>query len=382
MSCHCNKCIQVCNPCVSTCQQQQCNPCDQFNPIIQPNIAIPIQGNILGPQISGYAPPMWNQCETEHKCGCEGCHKKHKHHRKESDCDCEDSDNHKHYKKESESDCKDSGKRTCNRKQCNKCFRYNCDCTEVFPCLRTKCGTISAVLTKAVAPYFFTTIGQVITYSYTVTNTGTAAIYGTIQICDSRLGTQIIPCTYIPPCLSQTFTRTYTTVASDLMTPYITNTAIAYIQVKKNKSVSTQPAFATITFGDADVFGSINQVLAPGTGGTGGNGTVDVFIGNMGIPTSQSAAFGIQLLLPFPAGVTSTQITGLAGFGSAATPVVTTTGVLISEGTIALASTNHYQFVYGPLTTGNYTWSGTITTQSFDPNINNNTLVSNTIVVS
>jgi len=168
-------------------------------------------------------------------------------------------------------------------------------------------------------------------------------------------------------------------VASDLLAQSITNTATASIQVTRRKWVCVGPASETITFGDADVFGSISQ---PTTAATGATATVDVFISNMGPPNSQTAAFGVQLLLPFPAGITGGQITGLTGFSPATTPTLTATGVLITEATIPLAATYHYQFMYGPLTAGSYTWSGTITTQSFDPNLNNNTVISPTLVVS
>jgi uncharacterized repeat protein (TIGR01451 family) len=339
---------------------------------------VPAQIGMVPGQAS-YLSQGCNPCRIS--CQCGSCRRKQKHRK----CDSDD-------EKSNGSRCKPPCKRCLrddcicekkrNRKQCNKCYRFDCDCIEFFPCLQTKCGLVSATLTKTATPTFFTAAGQIITYSYTLTNTGTVPICGQIQICDNRLGVQIIPCVFIPPCSSQTFTRTYTTVPTDLTTPSITNTATACFQVTRRKAVCTPPASATITFGVADVFGSIVQTLTPGTGGTGGTGTVNVFISNMAPPNSQTAAFGIQLILPFPAGITFGQISGLTGFAPASTPTVNATGVVINEATIPVASTYHYQFTYGPLTAGSYTWSGTITTQSFDPNLTNNTLVSNAIVVS
>jgi hypothetical protein len=70
--------------------------------------------------------------------------------------------------------------------------------------------------------------------------------------------------------MSQTFSRTYTIISADLEKPFITNTAIAYIKVKHNKWVVTQPASATITRGQLPVpanSGPINNGLSIPTNG-------------------------------------------------------------------------------------------------------------------
>lgn len=133
------------------------------------------------------------------------------------------------------------------RDECRKCRRRECECPEIVPCLRTHCGFITAKLTKTASPTTFSTSGTVITYSYTITNTGTDVINYPVQICDDKLGGWAIPCVLIGPGSSQTFTRTYTTTPSDLSVQTVTNTATANILVSRREWVCTNPASATIT---------------------------------------------------------------------------------------------------------------------------------------
>jgi uncharacterized repeat protein (TIGR01451 family) len=104
-------------------------------------------------------------------------------------------------------------------------------------------------LTKSASPTTYSTAGQVITYTYVITNTGNVPIMYPLQINDSVLGGQVIPCTAIAPCGgTATYTRTYTITADDLNLTSITNTAVAFIQVKPCTFVVTQGSSATITF--------------------------------------------------------------------------------------------------------------------------------------
>lgn len=186
-----------------------------------------------------YCPPT-NPCQTK-PCGSRHCSECHKHERKSRD---------KYTKRSncsSGSSCDEDHRHHKHKKRCNKCYSHNCECIEYYPCLRSRCGFVSAALTTTASPTQYTEAGQVITYHYTITNTGTDYICYPIQICDDKLGGHIIPCSNIPPCMSQTYSRTYTIISTDLEKPFITNTAIAYIKVKHNKWVVTQPTSATIT---------------------------------------------------------------------------------------------------------------------------------------
>jgi len=339
MSHHCHKCIRICNPCKSICPPL-CNPCGNSN------IGTPTQGNFdLMESPQEISSQIWYQ--DGKKCQCNNCFKKHKH-------------------------CKDK-----KSKRCKKCHHFDCDCIEYFSCLQTKCGSISACLTKSANPTFFTAAGQVITYTYTIFNTGTAPICGPIQICDNNLGVQVIPCVQISPGSSQSFTRTYTVLPSDVTTGFITNIATACIQVKKCKIVCTQPVSTTVTFGNGDVSGTLFQSA---TEVTGGNGViVNVTISNS--PTSLTPSFGVSLILPYPAGVTAGSISGVTGTAPASTPIVNPGNITIREQTIPIGTTRQYSFMYGPVSPGAYQWAGTITTTSFDPNLNNNS-VSNLITIT
>lgn len=343
MSCHCNKCVQLCNPCEPICPPQY-NPCLIFL----------AEESSYNPQSNSYN-SQCNHCGSwdNRRCGCNN-------NRRYDDCDDHRSNKYK---------------------RCNKCYRRECDCVEYYPCLRTKCGFISATLTKTANPTFYTAAGQIITYSYTITNTGSAPIYYPIQICDDKLGGQRVPPAYISPGSSQVVTRTYTISPADLADRSITNTAVAYIQVKRCKWVFTQPAAgqigasATITFGSADLSGTLTQTLNNAATAV----TVLVTINNSA--SSPTSAFGVNLILPFPAGITSPNVLAGGSIGGAAVPVVGTNGVTISQDTIAPGVTNQYSFTYSPVTRGAaYTWSGTITSASFDPNPNNNNVI-NTFVV-
>ena len=318
MSYCCNKCVQICTPCSFPCNpcSQPCNPC-------------PLPCN----------PPSCNPCPQPcNPCSCHDCRRKH----------------HKH---------RDS------KKRCNKCYRHDCECVEYFPCLRVKCGFISATLTKIPNPTFYTAAGQVISYTYRITNTGSATICYPIQICDDKLGGWQIPCSYILPCSSQDFTRTYTIAAADLTVQSITNTATAYIQVKCKKWVCTQPSSATITYGSSDISGTISQTLV--TGGTGADVTVTI----SNSASSLTDAFGVTLILPFPLNVGT--VIGGAAIPPASAPVVSATSVTISETVIPIGATYTYTFSYFPtVIPGSYQWQGTSTTSSFDTNTTNNTVTS------
>lgn len=104
---------------------------------------------------------------------------------------------------------------------------------------------VRASLTKTANPTTYSAVGEVIVYSYTITNTGTVPICGPIQIVDDKLG-KLEYTTSIRPGASKTFTRTYTITARDLKVDSITNTAVAHIEIKCDR-VSTRPASATIT---------------------------------------------------------------------------------------------------------------------------------------
>lgn len=241
-----------------------------------------------------------------------------------------------------------------------------CD-ADIVNCYKTKCGTIRATLTKTANPTQATAVGQVITYTYTVTNIGTAIISYPLQINDDRLGPQAINGVYILPGQSQSFNRTYTVTEADFAAGVpIVNNANVYIKVKCHKFVVTNCASATVTLGGADLTGAAtftsDIIVESGTS----NVTVSVAISNL--PSSSVPANLISLFLPFPTGVTGA--TPIVTPGSTVT--VNGTGVTITIPSLAPGATQLSQFSFIGSIPGAYTWSGNITSATFDPNPNNN----------
>lgn len=392
MSCHCNKCTHSFAGCIVSPQQSCSQPCSQ--PCPQPctqqyqaqgynsgsnsypnqcncgkcNIGTPNYGN--NNTNCGNCGNC-NNCTTNHSNRCGKCGQSH--------CQCSNSTTKCNTCGHNECQCASSGKNQKSQnnqknKRCNKCYRKNCDCVEYFPYLSVKCGCVAATLTKTANPTTYSAIGQTILYTYTITNIGTAPICYPVQICDNILGGQTVFAN-IPPGSAQEFSRNYTISILDVAQASITNTAVAYIQVKCNKSVCTPPASATITQLAADLTGTISQT--PGGTSPVPTAIVTVSITNNG----PSSAQNVNLIL---------NPTVSPGSIAAVTPVsitlpdtlnITGTTVTFSTPGIAPGATRTFQFSYqrlgGP---GTVTWSGTITSTTFDPIPANNFLTSTIIL--
>jgi uncharacterized repeat protein (TIGR01451 family) len=220
-----------------------------------------------------------------------------------------------------------------------------------------------------VNPTFYTAVGQIITYTYTITNTGSRVIDCPIIICDSRLGSQLINYVCIPQCGSCSYNRTYTISNQDLTVSSLTNEVVAFIQLNPKAYVYTQSATVTITYGSSDLFGTITQTLTGG--GTGA--TVTITITNSS--SSLTDAYGVNLVLNNPANVPLV-VAGSAILPATA-PIINPTNVTISEALIPIGTTYTYQFNYFPsIIPASYNWSGTITSSSYESNTTNNSLSS------
>ena len=399
MSFNCNNCVQICNPCKSICnsfgQQNQsfnscCNPSfgqqnQSFNSCCQQPWDLCNQqlGPCFGQQQSF---GQCNQCDefcncrrrkncnkdkcNKDKCYTENCNCGKKNCRCSEKSECSDRSEKSDYSKSERSECSRSDRSDRSERsrrssrRCHKCFKSDCECVQCFPSIRTKCGCISATLIKSANPTFYTAVGQVITYSYTITNNGSVPICFPIHICDDRLGGQIIPGSFIGPGASQVFNRTYTIVAADLLVKSITNTASAFIQVKCKKWLCTQPSSATITFGSSDLSGTLSQEIID-------EGTARVTVTISNAASSLTPAFGVQLVLPFP--LNSGPVTNPVGFFPASAPVINASNVTISEVSIPAGATYTYTFDYAPtVIPGSYQWQGTITSASFETDTTNN----------
>ena len=371
MSCNCNSPVQIncngfsqqpCAPCQQPCApcQQPCIPCQQpCIPCQQP--CVPCQ-QPCSPCRKPSSPCGRFKLETG--CGC-GCSKrKHKSPKRK----CEEKYG-KRSSRHGEDKCK--GKRS-SRKGGEKCSERRCGHAKCVPCFETKCGIIQASLNITASSSVFTAAGQIITYTYTITNTGSVPICDPIRICDDRLGGQIIPCSFIVPGCSQAFTRTYTVIESDLTAPGITNTATAYIEVDCECWVTTCPASVTITFGSADLFGTMSQSLESSTDPD----TVVVTTTIVNSSLSASAAQNVSITLPFPPGISGV----ISGVPAPTSIGPNSVSFALPSLAIGASATFRFQYTAGSTVPGaSYTFSGNIISSTFDPNPSNN-FVSNTFV--
>src|SRR5262249_33079358 len=82
-------------------------------------------------------------------------------------------------------------------------------------------------LVKAASPLTFTAAGQVINYSYTLTNTGNVTI-NTIAVSDNKVATVSCPVSSLAAGASTTCSGAYTTTSADVTNGSVTNTATAH----------------------------------------------------------------------------------------------------------------------------------------------------------
>jgi uncharacterized repeat protein (TIGR01451 family) len=85
----------------------------------------------------------------------------------------------------------------------------------------------SLTLTKSAFPTTYSTVGQTITYTYVVTNSGNVDISGPITVTDNKIGTVTISSSSLAVGASGSGTATYTITQADLNNSSVTNTAYA-----------------------------------------------------------------------------------------------------------------------------------------------------------
>jgi len=104
----------------------------------------------------------------------------------------------------------------------------------------------SIKITKSAWPPTYSRPGQVVTYTYTVTNTGNLTLRD-VSVIDSRLGAISCPRTTLAPGASMTCTASYTVTPADLDEGSIVNTATATGQPPTGQPVTSLPATVTVT---------------------------------------------------------------------------------------------------------------------------------------
>jgi large repetitive protein len=133
-------------------------------------------------------------------------------------------------------------------------------------------------LAKSASPATFNAVGQTITYTFDVTNSGTAASTRAVTIADPKIGnfTCFTPTVASPFAAgtTQSCTRTYTVTQADLDAGTLTNTATVSTTFGSNNSPTTSPAASnTITADGATQTGALTttKTVSPATGASVGD---------------------------------------------------------------------------------------------------------------
>jgi len=100
------------------------------------------------------------------------------------------------------------------------------------------------VLNTVASPTTFTAAGDVITYSYRVTNSGSEPIFAPIQIQSDLLGSTMLEARYIAPGATVLFEDVfvYTVTAANVTSGTVSNTSTAFIQIECDKILMSQPS--------------------------------------------------------------------------------------------------------------------------------------------
>jgi hypothetical protein len=105
----------------------------------------------------------------------------------------------------------------------------------------------SLALAKTANPTTYDSSGDVIAYTYIVTNTGNVPL-SSISVTDNRVTPVTCLASSLDPDESTSCTGTYTTTAADVTAGSVTNTATASGECGEECSATSPPAQATITF--------------------------------------------------------------------------------------------------------------------------------------
>ncbi len=201
-------------------------------------------------------------------------------------------------------------------------------------------ATTGLTIAKSVAQASFVMAGDVLNYSFLVTNSGFAALAGPVTVADDKATDESCPAVntvgdldnFLDPGESVTCTATYTVTAGDVAAGFVTNMASATADgVTSNTDSETVPLSV--------VPPSIAKSFAPDPIAVGGVSTLTFTImnSNPGAPLT-----GVAFTDTFPAGlqVAATPNATATGCGSPTfAPAAGNTSVSFSGGTIAASST-------------------------------------------
>ncbi|MFN8375371.1 MAG: DUF11 domain-containing protein [Anaerolineae bacterium] len=162
-------------------------------------------------------------------------------------------------------------------------------------------ATAALTLDKTANPLIFNALGQVINYSFTVTNTGSATLSGPVIIDDNLAADESCPLlttigdldSFFDPGESIICTATYTITAADMTSGVVTNTATA-----SSGGVTSPADTATVNRILADL--SLSKSVDNPAPTVGSNIVYTLTVSNAG----PSSATGVAVLDQLPAGLT------------------------------------------------------------------------------
>jgi len=127
------------------------------------------------------------------------------------------------------------------------------------------------ITVKVASPIIYSIVGQNITYTYTVTNSGNVNIAGPINVTDSITGTIQLSNSDLAPGQTVTGTANYTITQDDIESGSVTNaafaagtyngTAINSAQVTATVAAIQSPALLTVKVASQAIYSSIGQTI-------------------------------------------------------------------------------------------------------------------------
>jgi uncharacterized repeat protein (TIGR01451 family) len=203
-------------------------------------------------------------------------------------------------------------------------------------------ATTGLTLAKSVAETTFAAAGDVLHYSFLVTNTGFAPLAGPVVIADDKSTDESCPAVstvgdldnFLDPGESITCTATYTVTASDVTAGFVTNVASATAD-----GVTSNTDTRTVPIAGSTLAPSIAKAFSPNPIGVGGVSTLTFTITN---PNAGTALTGVAFTDTFPAAlqVAATPNATTTGCGAPTfAPAAGNTSVSFSNGTIAASGT-------------------------------------------
>jgi hypothetical protein len=304
-----------------------------------------------------------NRCKDK-KCKCKRKCKKNSSSSSSSSSSCSSSSS-------SSSDCSDNScSDKCSKQKCNSCYSpcsCKCKCVKEYHCIKTKCGYYAMSLELTAAPAIYTTVGDVIVFTYRLTNTGTNRLCKQVKFttnCMFLPAFYVVP--YLDPGCSAEYTQNHTVTVRDLEKSVINVTACASTIIKCKCLVSC-PSTTKITQGYTNVYGTMSQVHDVDTN------IVTATVTFFNDASSVTPAINVGMALPIPSNVTNI----VPGPGVS----VMSSSIVFNAASIAVGASAVYTFTYTPTAVSphNYVFSGTISSSTY--NIAANLVVGSVITI-